>query len=213
MKIEHTKDTWNLDLTEYELGNWGTAVNNFRVPNSVIKRFRIQAWVNNTTGDILKTNPNDTINYTEQYIFDKDKAFSEMCFTYINAIVASYAILRETPFAFFESDTKDFLRKAIYNAIEYSSMNNQFWENVNGSSISTPNFTINQEVVSWLLTKDMIGRKADNLITNSGLTEYKWVRGDVFKESTPNGNIKIIGKVDLEELPNLANIGGTHGIK
>lgn len=189
IKVEHTPQTWKLSLSDFNLGKWGTVVNGFKVPASMIKRFRKQI-----------TNADGTISD----VFDADKAFDEIAITFINAIVASYEILRITHFMFLEEDTRDALRKAVYNAIEFGCLNKQLWEMINTSQISMPNINIDINTVSWVLSKDMIGMKADNYITKSGLEDYMWVQEDNLSLVTKNGNIRVIGKVKLEELPDLS---------
>lgn len=189
IKIEHTPQTWKLSLADFKLGKWGTVVNGFKVPASMIKRFR--TLITNADG-------------TQTEVFDADKAFEEIAITFINALVASYEILRITHFMFLEEDTRENLRKAVYNAIEYGCLNKQLWEMVNTSQISMPNINIDINTVSWVLSKDMIGMKADNYITASGLEDYMWVQEDNLSLVTKNGNIRVIGKIKLEELPDLS---------
>lgn len=189
IKIEHTPETWKISLTDFNLGGWGTVVNGFKVPPSMIKRFR--KLITNADGTTTET-------------FDAVKAFNEIAITFINAIVSSYEILRITNFNFLEEDTRENLRKAVYNAIEFGCLNKQLWEMINNSQISMPNINIDVNTVSWILAKDMIGMKADNFITKSGLEDYMWVQEDNLSMVTKNGNIRVIGKIKIEELPDLS---------
>ncbi len=211
--ITHDLDKWNISLEDYEKGGWGSAVGRFKAPASIIKKFRKDVWINNTTGEVITTDPNDTVNWTAQNVFDVDTAFNELATTYMLGVVSMFQILRNVEFGWLDEDTRDSLRRAIYNAIEYAVLNRQVWENINGSSISTPNFTITADQTAWLVNSDMYGMKAWNLITNSGLQDYYFEEANRFFQSTPNGNAKVIGygketelAGEFEFIPNVDSI-------
>lgn len=180
---------WGISLEEYEKGEWGTAVGSFKVPATIIKRFRKE--VTNADGSITS-------------VFDKSRAFNEVAITYLSAVYATYDILRKTKISWFKVITKENVRKSIYNAIEYASLNRQFWENVNGSNISNPNFSVSVDSTGWLLTTDMFGMKALNYLTNSGIANYEWVTEDVLFVRTGNGNVEVVGWADIDKFPELA---------
>lgn len=226
--FSHDPDTWGINLKEYERLGWGSAVGSFKVPNSVIKRFRKNVYILNSDGSIHDTLPSggtigDQSNqYKLKNIFDVDKALYEMATTYINAIVSMFYILRQTPFYMFEGgmtldvnhnvtkapikgSDQDMLRNVVFNAMEYCVLNRQVWENVNGSSISTPNFNINITQTNWLLTKDMVGRKASNILDILELDQYEWILEPTKFLQTKNGNFKILGKAKIEDIPEIVN--------
>lgn len=262
INISHNPEMWGINITEYEKLGWGSAISKFKVPASIIKRFRknqfsfvyenglVSNRIENTTiwfdGEIPETNAeklkyipapdsvnniNPTIidNKTQKRtVFDSKKAFAELAYTYITAIVSQYEIFRQTPFTFFEggmkidpnngditppeeSSTQDYLRKAIFASIEHAVLNKQVWEDVSGSNISTPGFNINKDQVNWLMSTDMLGMKAHNMLINSGIEDYEWVSANTLFANGMNrngltGNIKVIGKVSLEDMPDLAMI-------
>lgn len=180
---------WGISIADYESGEWGTSVGKFRVYPTIIKRFR--KTITNTDG-------------TKIDVFDVQRCFDEVATTYVTAILATYEIARQIKFTWFEEDTQENLKKAVYNAIEYAALNKQFWENVNGSAISTPNFNVTVDQTSWMLTTDMFGMKAHNFLTLSGIDEYTvYSLRDFYSMKTVNGNERIVGKIDLAKFPEL----------
>ncbi len=123
-----------------------------------------------------------------------------------NAVASSYLWgivklkwkqLGKTPFYMLEADTQKYLKDAVCEAVQFAVLNKQVWERVNASSISTNTFSVNQDTTSWILTADMYGKMAWNLIQISGIDEYEWVEEDVLFTGTEKGNVKIIGRTDV----------------
>lgn len=188
----NTPAKWGVTLADFDKGGWGTAVGSFKVPASTIKRFRKD----------IKDPITNAITGNE---FDVERAFNEIAQTYINGVVSLYKILRKTFFYWYPDKTQTLLRQAIYNAIEFSCLNKQLWQNINGSSISTPGFNVTVDNTSWLITSDMMGLKAWNLLNNSEIETYKKVsqgRVSAYTAST-NGNFEVIGKWDDNKIPDL----------
>lgn len=186
------KDYWKISLDEYNRGEWGGAFGGFKVNASTLKRFRK-----------VITNPDGST--TD--MFDAEACFNEIAITYLNAVVASYEVLREGVYAWMDEDDQENLRKAVYAAVEYGIANKQLWENVNGGNVSTPGFNIDVAQTGWLLTSDMFGMKAHNFLTNANLDEYdSYLIGLGYNQATVkdgNGNFRIIGKADLSQMPDL----------
>lgn len=85
------------------------------MPASTYKTFRKTITTTDpTTGAVTTTE-----------VFDSERIFENMCFTYINAVMSMYEIVRQTQFYEFEADTREALRKVIYAAIEYACQNRQ----------------------------------------------------------------------------------------
>lgn len=175
---------WGISLTDYNKLGWGSAISTFKAPNSVIKRFR-------------------TTNVVGTDIFDVERAFNEIAITYIISLKSSFQILRDVPFKKFDEDTKQYLRMAVYAAIEYCVLNNQVWERVNSSTVSTPNFSMTSEQVGWLTSRDMLGMKAEGFVTLSELKNYEWATEDDIWTRTDKGNIIILGKQDITNVKEL----------
>lgn len=202
MKINRKslKDYWKISLDEYNSGGWGGAFGGFKVNSSTIKRFTRK-----------KTNPDGTVatnpDGTTQMFFDAEACFDEIAIMYLNAVVASYEVLRDGVYKWMDEDDRENLRKAVYAAVEFGVANKQLWENVNGSSISMPNFNVDVAQTSWLLTSDMFGMKAQNYLTNANLDEYdSYLIGMGYNESVVKdgaGNFRVIGKADLSAMPEL----------
>lgn len=192
--ILHSPKIWEITLEDFLKFGWGTAVNWFKLPKSIINRFRkdIQVTINN---------PDGTTTTQTKNVFDAETAFNEVAITYINAIVVMFSILRRHEWMEFEADTRQALKYAVYNAIEYSCLNRQLWENINESSISAPNFSIQANTVSWLITADMVGTKSWNWLIISGIEDYDDdFAEDVVYYTTRNKNTKYISRnLPLEE--------------
>lgn len=227
MFIENNMKTWGLTLKEFNEGTWGTAVGSFKVPNSLIERFRAMFLIfDNNTYKNVKTLPKESdlknpINtdkiyiitenkkkeynhlfifdstnnewidkgnkYSNTKLFDEERAFTELCQTYINALITSNDLFTQIEFKDFPKLFQKNIRFGIYNAIEFATLNRQVWEKVNNSSVSSPNFNMNVESTNWLLSSDMLGLKSWNYIVASGLHDMKIV-GDSFVGRLISGN-------------------------
>lgn len=177
---QHNMQSWGLSLNDFNVAVFGRALKQFQVPASTYKTFRktVTETVNGAT--------------TTKEVFDSERIFENMCFTYINAVMSMYEIVRQTEFYEFEVDTREALKKTIYAAIEYACQNRQIWQNVNGSAISVPGYSMGADQTPWVIAADMLGTKATNLLTNSGLEDYEWLEHDGLYEPTLNGNTKIL---------------------
>lgn len=190
--VLHTPKDWGITVDDYNSAVFGRALAKFQVPPSIAKRFR-----KNITTQVIDANGN--VSNQPSTVFDSDRFLEEIATTYIQAVVAMYQILRETEFNKFEEDTRYALKMSVYNAIEYALLNRQIWQNVNGSQITVPGWTVNADQTPWVLTSDMIGLKAHNWLTNSGVEDYEWRYDDVISIATSAGNTKIIEIIQLDE--------------
>lgn len=130
--------------------------------------------------------------------FDAEKCFNEIALTYLNAIFHKFSILRmfaspEAMVTYLLPEDIDYIKKAVYNAIEFASKNNQFWENINGSGFTQDNFSITIDSTAWLMTDDMFGAKARHYIENADLETYEVypLKKNIIYELTKNGNVLI----------------------
>lgn len=181
--IKQNVTTWfgkgDNDLLDFYQNEFrGNTTNGFKAPRAMVRRYNNFA--------------------TQDDIYKAINAIGEI---YIQGIThLKYEQLKVTPFAMLEEDTKDSLKQAVCEAIQFAMYNEQVYERVNSSTISTNNFTMNKDTTSWMLTMDMYGKMAWNLIQNSGIDEYHWVVEDVLFADTLNGNVKLLGKGDLVNL-------------
>lgn len=189
--VKHDIKTWGMSIDDYELGKWGTAIGSFKVPPTIYKRFSAKYPDKANASGVLVP-------------VWKEPAFEEIAIIFINAIVARYEILRLTDFNYLDEDTRINLKKAVYNAIEYSCLNRQLWEVVNDVTMQGPSMSLSADKTNWLLTNTMIGQKAVDYITISEIEEYRWVDENTLYIEENSGNIKVIGKVDIEQVPDLA---------
>lgn len=112
---QHNMQTWGLSLNDFNGAVFGRALKQFQVPASTYKTFRKTTTITDpATGAVTTTET-----------FDSERMFENMCFTYINAVMSMYEIVRQTQFYEFEADTREALRKVIYAAIEYACQNRQ----------------------------------------------------------------------------------------
>ncbi len=181
-QVKHNVETWfgaDDALWDFYQNQFrGNTSGGFKAPRSMLRRFNNFA----TKADIVK-------------------AINSLGEVYIQGIVhLKYKQLKRTPFIMFEEDTRDYLMQAVCEAIQFAMFNEQVYERVNASTVSTPSFTLNRDTTNWMLTMDMYGKMAWNLIQNSGIDEYYWVTEDVLFTDTLNGNVKLIGKGDLVNL-------------
>ena len=118
-QMEHTPEDWGLSIADFEKGGWGTSNGKFVVPASIIRAFRTPEQILDQNGDPVLDNEG---NETFRTVFDKDRAFSEMCYTFINAILTTNEQMLYIPFYSLDPVNQSLLRKCVYNSIEFSSL-------------------------------------------------------------------------------------------
>lgn len=136
---------------------------------------------------------------------DKEVFYSNMAQKYIDALSAYKKKFRIIPWIWFESDTQEITRELICEAVQFCMYNNDVWERVNGSTISTPSISIGVDTQGWLLTIDMFGLHAKNMIKVASYDDYELVE-DGFFHTQIQGEYKILGRITqatLAALPEL----------
>lgn len=186
--ITHDVNTWGVSRAEFE-NTWPqNIIGKFQPPISVVRAF------NNFATDA-----------------DKDRCFNAIANTYITAIrtTSKGKNLNFIPFQTgLMKDTKDALKDGLYGALQHACKNQQFWEKMNGSSVTTPNFTLSNELTGWLLTNDVFGKFAHNSLTVSGLADYVWVTNQelITLTNEATGRVEVIGKAAVEDVAPLITL-------
>lgn len=130
-----------------------------------------------------------------------DKAFKDLANNianiWISAIHNLKSPLREIEFNELETDTQYLLRQAVAEAVQHAVLNKNVWERVNASSVSYAG-TFAVDTTGWLLTVNMFGQIAINLIQTSGIDDYEVVYDkNEIVGYTANGNTRIIKETTL----------------
>ncbi len=188
MKFIHNIPKWfgtEDALLNYFEGNFNkNTIGKFKVPSSTLTRF------NNFADDI-----------------DKWTIINNLGEIAIDVIASSPKgkKLRNIPWARLETDTQDKLKEGVCEMIQHMILNRTIWEKVNSSSVQTPTFSMSSDLVSWLLSADMVGHIARTSLEASGINEYDWLFYGEMIQETANGNIKVIAKADLDTLPEVVD--------
>ncbi len=171
------KSILGITMAGYEAGNWGSTNPSFQVQSSVASR----------------------------YSTDPEKLFDEIAikaYEYLEFVLP--VITRFPKLEWFTEDGKKEQRIAVFKIIQFWTDNNLVKYTTNGSTISTPNFTITQESNETLLIGERIGMDAWAFIMKSGLwrtkvfdTEEEYIA--FVKDNS--GNYEIIGKFDTDLYP------------
>ncbi len=188
MNFIHNTERWfGTDaalLTYFETYFHKNTMGTFKVPSSTLARF------NNFQDDA-----------------DKWRLINNLGNIAIDVIASSPKgkKLKQLPWSRIEVDSQDKLKEAVCEMIQHMVLNRTIWEKINTSSIQTPSFSMSADLVSWLLTADMIGHIARTSLEASGINEYEWMyEGQLYTE-LQNGNIKLLAKADLDTLPEVTN--------
>ncbi len=181
--ITHNMETWFKEVIDssdstkastfiewFETKFSNNRLGTFKVPNTVLKRFDSK----------------------EEDFF---KAIGQ---GYIELIKKLKPKLKMIPFAMLEEEDRATLREFIGEQIQFSMTNRQVFQIVNGSNISTPSFTINQDTTPWAFTSDMLSKRGAVLMQNSEVDLYEIVNEGVLWNETQNNNIKVLRMIDLE---------------
>ncbi len=160
-------------LTYFENNFEKNTIGTFKAPASAVKRVPVREDLIESLGNIM-----------------------------VSALVAGpkSGNLKTIPFNFLEADTQKHLKEAVCEGIQHMVMNRNVWERINSSSVTTSNFTLNTDSTGWLLTADMFGQIARTAVVASGIRDYEWVVEDQLFTGSTNGNVKIIGKADLDTI-------------
>lgn len=189
LKRIHNVDTWfgsddNQSLLNYFENTFSkNTIGEFKAQHSVANRF-----------NDLQTQD------------DKAKLINALGNIFIDGLLGSPKgyMVKQIPFTWLEDDTKFVFKESLCEAIQHCVLNNQIWEKINSSNVSTPDFTISSDSTSWLLTADIFGQYYRVALSQSGIETYEWVEENVLWQNTTNGNVKIVGKADKETIKELA---------
>lgn len=152
----------------------------FKVPASVAQRFDL-------TKEQVRTN-----------------LFASIGQTYIDVLTKQKKKIKQLPFKAMLDEDRELFREWICDAVQFCVLNNQVYQVVIGSNISTPSFTINVDTTPWVLSADMIGITAWNLLSVIDVEAYDWVDERGLWAATQSGNAQIITKTsDLELIKEL----------
>ncbi len=188
MNFIHNTERWfGTDaalLTYFEVSFLKNTIGTFKVPSSTLARY------NNFATDKDKW---DLINHLGNISID------------IITSSAKGKKLKQLPWSRLEQDTQYKLKEAVCEMIQHMVLNRTIWEKINTSTVQTPTFSMSSDLVSWLLTSDMIGHIARTSIEVSGVNDYEWMFYGEMVKQTQNGNIKVIAKADLDTLPEVVN--------
>ena len=179
LTVIHNMDKWfketGLDpIVYFNTKSESNRIGNFQVPRSIARKY---------TSDTL------------------GKFFNNLGQTYIELALKLKPILRSIPFAMLEKRDQNYLREYICEQVQYSVMNKQIIQIVNASSISTTSFTMNTDTTPWAFTSDMLSMRGKVLLQNAEIDFYDIIEEDVLYTETKNGNIKILRKIDNENIP------------
>ncbi len=182
--ITHNMDTWFKEVIDvndatkpstylewFETGFQNNRLGAFKVPHSTLKRFSAK----------------------EEQFF---KAIGQ---GYIELIKKLKPKLKSIPFAMLEAEDREALREFIGEQIQFSMINKQVFQIVNGSNISSPTFTMNLDTTPWAFTVDMLSNRGKVLMQNAEIDLYDIVDEGVLYQETQNNNIKVLRLIDLEK--------------
>ena len=130
-----------------------------------------------------------------------DKVFNALGQSYIELILKLKPKLRMIPFDMLEKKDRQTLRELICEQVQYAVTNRQIMQIVNASNISTGSFTMNVDTTPWAFTSDMLSMRGRNLLQNSELDLYEIVDEGVLYQETKHGNIKILRKIEGNDIP------------
>ena len=191
MQILHTIDTWFKNKTLLDYYN-----NDFK--NNVIGKFKIPRKILNKWLD-------DDPNITEATLLDKViNAIGQVA---INAIIISIPAkntLPKLPFHWLEEDTMHCLRQAVCSYILNASVNDQFYERLNGSTMTSSAFNLTQDTTNWLLQGDALNIDTKNWIDKSGISHYVICSANDLWTYSKNGLVYIVGSVDAKVIKELS---------
>lgn len=181
--IKHNVSTWFKDidfLTYFETKFKRNTMNKLVFPASVANRWDLTDEAN------------------------RKRLAENLAQIYIDAVFKlKYSILKKLPFSALEETDKEYHRELICEAVQHCLYNNNVFQRINASSISTTGFAINVDSTPWLLTSDMFGQYAWNLIIISELDEYEYI-GENKLFINKNNNYKIVAKIeDLTDVPSI----------
>lgn len=173
--IQHDATTWFEDkfLDFFEKDFKGNTMGTMKFPKSTLK------------------------NFDENDITSINKLANNLANIWISAIARNKDILNQTEFIYFEKDTQESLKQAVAEAVQHAIYNRDIWERVNASTVSYSG-TFAMDTTGWLLSTDMFGKNAWNLIQNSGIDDYAWYDDKyVLYEQLQNGNLKLLKVEDI----------------
>ena len=191
MAILHTVDTWFKDKTLLDYYNndfTSNVIGKFKIPRKILNK-----W--------LDDNPN----ITERTLLEKViNAIGQVA---INAIIISMPsknTLPKLPFHWLEEDTMHCLRQAVCSYILNASVNDQFYERLNGSTMTSSAFNLTQETTNWLLQGDALNVDTKNWIDKSGIAHYVVIGANDVWTYSKDGLVYIVGSIDAKVIKELS---------
>lgn len=142
----------------------------FKVPASVAKRF----------------------NLADEAV--RNALFISIAQTYIDVLQKQKKKIKQLPFKAMLDEDRELLREWVCDAVQFCVLNNQVYQIVVGSNISTPSFTINVDTTPWVISADMIGMSAWNILSVVDIEAYDWVDTAGLWHATTSGNAQVITK-------------------
>lgn len=174
---------WGITMSEFEGGGFGTFSGFLaRFPRKELMRFK-----NPVTGK-----------YEITRIFDE---VAESC---IRSTIVDNQILRYIPFKDIpEENTKYHLKRAVYCLIQYLIDNKTLSQMTYNTVMSGNAFSVNNPDNRSVFQNDRLGMAYFEEIEMSEINDYYFVTPSELTIMDEDNNIKILGKVDLEKIPDL----------
>ena len=193
MAILHTVDTWFKDKTLLDYYNndfTSNVIGKFKIPRKILNK-----W--------LDDNPN----ITETTLLEKViNAIGQVAINSIIISMPAKGILPKIPFHWLEleSDTMHCLRQAVCSYILNASVNDQFYERLNGSTMTSSAFNLTQETTNWLLQGDALNVDTKNWIDKSGIAHYVVIGANDVWTYSKDGLVYIVGSIDAKVIKELS---------
>lgn len=180
--LKHDIDNWfkNINLIDYFENSFKkNTMGVFNAPFSTNKNF-------NSNKDIII------------------KRLVDIAITQITQATPLKAKFNQLQWIWLMEDTRFCLMQAVMEQVQFMVNNRLIWEKINSSNIESPNsFKITNESQNFLLKTDAISRIAKDLIDESGIKDYHLLTPDEFIYQDDQGQIYVVGKVDLDKIKEL----------
>lgn len=172
---------WEISMTEFESGGFGSFSGYLaRFPRKELMRFK-----DPVTGK-----------------YNITRIFNEIAESCVRATIVDNPILKKLKFKHIpEEETKIHLKRAVYCLIQYLIDNKTLSEMTYNTIMSGNAFSINHPDNRSVFQNDKLGMAYYEEIEMSEIRDYYIVSKGELTTQDPNGNIKILGKVDLEKIP------------